>query len=215
MFVGLKSFEPRYKSPLQRLPLRIQIKIYELAGPDPIAKAAWKNLSNVFKTGRIGIPSWEISIVNNNNGNTYEHSFIGIPVHRYCYNKITEKIQKFSDDLDNYHFTNLVINPLVFIVCYFDISHRLRRDCFMDQNTHYIRNEDGGCFQGPGIPLTFRDAYDYTVLYSLKEARGKNVKDALNNLERWRERTPEDPVFVNKIMAKWQELALLNKNICL
>jgi len=191
--------------PLTKLPSSVQQLIYEFAGREPLAQQAKNEFINLIKTGRIGIPAWETTI----NSNAFiSCTFVTPSYDYYEYRKIYNNNWWFPTDLSNYYFNNgygfqpQIIN---FTFRFKQFCWALRNDVFMKPGGEYLRFNEGG-FENPSIPISFRLANDYDILYTLKQARGtiKDIEGWVKHRIHWGI-TKENQKYMYRILDKWRQ----------
>jgi len=179
----------KMNSPLKQLPSDVQQLIYEFAGPDPAAEEAYTDFLDLIQTGRIGIPAWITCIEKGISSDTcwIERRFV-IPSYSYYeLRKIKKMNWWFPTDRSNYFFNKYnQQSPYHFAFSYKlpKFQKLLREDNAIIPGSEYCIFNEGG-FTTPYIPLSFREADDYELLYTLKVTRGNSKEEVIKYVESW------------------------------
>lgn len=175
--------------PLKYLPSEVQQLIYEFAGPDPAAEKAYTDFLDLIQTGRIGIPAWVSYIEKGISSDTcwIERRFV-IPSYSYYeLRKIKKMDWWFPTDQTNYYFNKYNKQAPYRFTFSYELSKfqkLLREDNAIIPGSEYCIFNEGG-FATPFVPLSFREADDYDLLYMLKVTRGNSKDEVINDIERW------------------------------
>jgi hypothetical protein len=212
----MPSVVPIKKLSITRLPAGIQQNVYEFSGPCEKTKRAFEECMKFFKTGLVGIPYWEITM----NRLYVNHKFITPSYELYRDVKVKQNKWWFPQDLDSYYYKEPTI-PKIFTVTFFhtclphlttiypygNYQKSLRNNTFMTSDILYFRMIDcSQLFEAPVVPISFQDANDYDILYSLKYVRERGT-----DLYRWakQERVlaqldgDANLEYIARIVGKW------------
>jgi hypothetical protein len=179
--------------------------IYEFIGPCPKALSAKKNTIELFRSGRIGIPSWEITM----NHNTFYYTY-NIPNYDY-YEFIKIKNNKWTGwNEDNLLYTKQ--QPIdtythIFRTHVQTLPTKIRNDIFLMPGETYFKNYEGS-FDTPAVPVPYSFMNDYDIIYTLKQARN-NTQEGIKNWVEFKKSMGYNNNYLERILNKWQNIIKL------
>lgn len=189
---------------IQKLPSHLQYNIYDYVGPDSNIKTKFASCLAYFRTGCVGVPSWEITL-------RYDSIIYVFHIPSYEYykqKKIEGNVWQYPQDLNNFYYTNKYANNINLF--YLAKSEQLyiqeiRNDIFLKPEDTYVIHSEG-VFVAPCINISFKHMNDYDILYTLKA-----VRNDIEDIEKWAEYQRDflckkNNDYTYRIVNKWKEL---------